>query len=366
MPNATAASTRTPRCVPRSRITCRPSPAIATANTPSSDEHQQHPTGRVHVAAERRERRRPAPERAHRRAPRRPGVMQLVEERRHPRRERERADARARRGPRAARARSARGRRHAIDRDGHDRDGEQRERPVVRVEQQAGDDRHRREPDRGSGARAPAPPRGSRARRAASRSAYIRASVEYRIANGESARSSSALHATTSGLSAGASPSRRRRSSRRRPMNHIGTSVRVPATPDSARTAVGPDPEDPHPAVEEQVVERRRAVVAQRRHQPVERQPGDVDREHLVGPHVRLAHEPQDHAEREDTERRRGRAAASRGRGARRSDADSVPVLLVAGVAAPRGDSHAHRKRLPPRGVSDAHAPWRRRPRASA
>ena len=49
-----------------------------------------------------------------------------------------------------------------------------------------------------------------------------------------------------------------------------------------------------HPAVEEPVVERRMAVVTQRRGDVADRKLGDVDRQRLVEPEVRLGPEAED------------------------------------------------------------------------
>ena len=73
-------------------------------------------------------------------------------------------------------------------------------------------------------------------------SAYMRVSVEYQIANGDNAKSRSALHATTSRRGSSARPSLMRRASSRRPAKKTGTNVSVPMQPDSARTEALPVP----------------------------------------------------------------------------------------------------------------------------
>ena len=89
-------------------------------------------------------------------------------------------------------------------------------------------------------------------------SMYMRASVEYRIANGDDATTSTAPHAT------------QRRRDRVRSADAAGRrgtssgSIATPSTPGERPDRDVARPEDLDPAVEQHVVERRRAVVLQR------------------------------------------------------------------------------------------------------
>ena len=84
----------------------------------------------------------------------------------------------------------------------------------------------------------------------------------------------------------GASPARRRR--RSRPAGRVATAK----TPDSARTATSPVPKTSVQSVEEHVVERGVAVVAEPRRCP-QGQRGDVDAQRLVEPQRRRGDEPE-------------------------------------------------------------------------
>ena len=83
------------------------------------------------------------------------------------------------------------------------------------------------------------------------------------------------------------------RPARRRPATHISgnsaTTEHAGQRPDG-HVAVA---EQLHPAVEQEVVQRRVAVVAQGLGDVAERQPGDVDAERLVEPQRRAGHEPE-------------------------------------------------------------------------
>ncbi len=72
-------------------------------------------------------------------------------------------------------------------------------------------------------------------------SAYMRASVAYRMANGDAESSSTAAQATV-WVPGGCSPAAMRRSSRRRPPYQAGISARTPKSPESERTASLPVP----------------------------------------------------------------------------------------------------------------------------
>ena len=83
----------------------------------------------------------------------------------------------------------------------------------------------------------------------------------------------------------------------RRPANQASGSVARLSTPDSARTATSLLPEDVHPEVQQQVVQRRRAVVAQGAEQLRQMAAGDLDGERLVQPDVRRGDEAQHRAD---------------------------------------------------------------------
>ena len=113
---------------------------------------------------------------------------------------------------------------------------------------------------------------------------YMRVSVAYRMANGDSRDERACDQAT-------------RCPPRRRPANQSSGIRARPHRPDS-----GPDghvalAEHVHPAVEQEVVERRVAVVAQRLGDVAERQRGDVDAQRLVEPQRRAGDEPQHDAD---------------------------------------------------------------------
>ena len=155
-------------------------------------------------------------------------------------------------------------------------------------------------------------------------------------------------------------------------MYHIGISVSVPATPERARTAVGAGAEDPHPAVEQQVVERRRAVVAQRA--GMSRSSGSRA---MLTDSTSSAHRSDWHTNRRTTPSARTPRTPRTTRRRIEAAAEALGARLRPGfcwsraVAAPRGDSHAHQERLPPRGSATptlrggTAAGRRRRPRVT-
>ena len=92
---------------------------------------------------------------------------------------------------------------------------------------------------------------------------------------------------------------------RRRPASQMNGNVAQLSTPDSERTPSSDVPKASHPEMEEVVVERRRAVAAQGAVDLPEGQPGDVERQRFVEPHVGASHEAQDDAEHHRHDRRR-------------------------------------------------------------
>ena len=261
------------------------------------EEEEQRPPDDVRVAAEGLHRLGGTAHRADHCTPRRAGVDLLVAEGRQPGDERERTDEqRADRAPRRPPSLERTPNREV----GHPQPDhrQQCERPVVRVEQQPGDDRDAREP---------AP------RRA------VEHPHEREVAE-EDQQHHQRVHA---GLGRIADREGRGGEQQHRgPGDRSGRGVRHTCTsPAPVEPAAGEprgherrDPEDagerphrlvagpegPHPEVQQQVMEGRRAVLLQGAAQLGQREPGDVDREHLVRPEVRAGEEPQPDADDDD------------------------------------------------------------------
>ncbi len=217
-----------------------------------------------------------------------------------------------------------------------------------------------------TGDRARARSRGTRAKTSSMTSEYMRVSVEYRIANGDSGEQE---HRRPRDVRepASAAPAAIRRRSVEPAADEPRRDEREHAEDPRERADRGlvAGAEHPHPDVQEDVVERRRAVVtAARSRRWDERQPGDVDRQHLVGPEVRPGEEAQpdpdedDCGDREDQPDRVAPGPArgsrpSRGSAARRAHPTSAP-----------GDRDAARPNPLPsddlRGLTGVcgHAPW--------
>ena len=131
-------------------------------------------------------------------------------------------------------------------------------------------------------------------------SMYIRVSVEYRIAYGEAATTSNALHADPA-RSVPVSPAEPLPGQvGERQHDHAEHARERPH-----REVAGP--EDLDPEMQQQVVERRRAVPLQRLLETRQRHLGDVDGEGLVEPEIGCREEAQDDRDGQDAGDERAR-----------------------------------------------------------